>query len=155
MDDSRRYTVSVNPIVAFSSGHGNWNIKSASLICAVAHTMTKTTLILSHLSPIYLMSCVFTVHITFINFDKHWPDLGRYTCLAPERFKRSICGPRPKKVVHHCSISFIDIIFAKHGATGHFIYIQAMDIKLNLENQTSVLEMISSYTHSANKMWIF
>src|SRR6218665_1336805 len=96
-------TVSVNPFVAFYSDHGNWNIKSASLICTVAHTMKQTTLILSHLSPIYLMSCVFTVHITFINFDKHSPDLGRYTCLAPERFKRSICGPRPKKVVHHWS----------------------------------------------------
>jgi len=35
-------TVSVNPFVAFSSGHGNWNIKSAVYFCTVAHTLTKT-----------------------------------------------------------------------------------------------------------------
>src|SRR6218665_3995227 len=52
------------------------------------------------------MPCVFTVHVTFMNFDKHSPDLGRDTCLAPERFKRSICVPRLKKVVHHCSKMF-------------------------------------------------
>jgi len=39
--------------------------------------------------------------IILINFYKHSCSLGRDTCLAPEGFKRSICGPRPKKVVHH------------------------------------------------------
>src|SRR6218665_367600 len=77
-------------------------LKVQFILHCCTHTDKDYTLILSHLSPIYLMSCVFTVHITFIYFDKHSPDLGRYTCLAPERFKRSICGPRPKKVVHHC-----------------------------------------------------
>src|SRR6218665_1314059 len=40
----------------------------------------------------------FTVHIILINFDKHSLDLGRDTCLAPERLKRSISGPRPKRL---------------------------------------------------------
>ena len=43
----------------------------------------------------------FTVHIIFLNFDKHSSELGCDTCLAPKGFKRSISGPRPKKVVHH------------------------------------------------------
>src|SRR6218665_1649904 len=43
-----------------------------------------------------------TMHILFINFGKQSPNLGRDTCLAPEGFSRSICGPWPKKVVHHC-----------------------------------------------------
>ena len=43
------------------------------------------------------------VHIIFINFDNHSPDLGRETCLAPEGFERSFSGPWLKKVVHHCS----------------------------------------------------
>ena len=42
-----------------------------------------------------------TVHIIFITFDKHSPDLGRDTCLAPEGFKRLFNGPRPEKFVHH------------------------------------------------------
>src|SRR6218665_1267833 len=46
--------------------------------------------------------------IILINFYKHSCSLGRDTCLAPEGFKRSICGPRPKKAVHHCSSSLFD-----------------------------------------------
>jgi len=45
----------------------------------------------------------FTVHIIFVHFDKHSSDLGLDTCLAPEGFKRWISGPRPEKVVHHCT----------------------------------------------------
>jgi len=44
---------------------------------------------------------MFSVHIILIHFDKHSLDLGRDTWLAPVGFKRSISGPRPKKVVHH------------------------------------------------------
>ena len=37
------------------------------------------------------------------HLHKCWQtDFGRDTCLAPEGFKRSISGPQPKKVVHHC-----------------------------------------------------
>jgi len=63
MDDSRPYTVSVNPFVAFSSGHGNWNIKSASLICTVAHTLTKTNTYSEPLKPYlsYVM-CFYCAH---------------------------------------------------------------------------------------------
>jgi len=46
----------------------------------------------------------FTLNIIFINFDKHSFDtckLYRHTCLAPEAIKKSISGPRQKKVVHH------------------------------------------------------
>src|SRR6218665_2128961 len=50
-----------------------------------------------------MLTMCFTVHIIFIHFDKHSPDQGCDTCLAPEGFKRSISGPRPKKVVHHLS----------------------------------------------------
>ena len=44
----------------------------------------------------------FTVHVIFLNFYKHSPELSCDTCLAPEEFRRLICGPWPKKVVHHC-----------------------------------------------------
>src|SRR6218665_4027540 len=43
----------------------------------------------------------FTVHVIFLNFYKHSPELNCDTCLAPEGFRRLICGPWPKKVVHH------------------------------------------------------
>src|SRR6218665_3647959 len=45
--------------------------------------------------------CV-TVNIIFIYFDI-WHEIHRHTCLAPEGIKKSISGPRPEKVVHHCS----------------------------------------------------
>ena len=44
----------------------------------------------------------FTVQDVFINFDRHSPDLGRDTYLAPEGLKWSISSPWSKKVVHHC-----------------------------------------------------
>jgi len=52
----------------------------------------------------------FTVTISFINFDKHLFDsctcmLYRLTWLAPEKIKKSISGPRTKKVVHHWFMS--------------------------------------------------
>src|SRR6218665_2889845 len=47
----------------------------------------------------------FTVHIIFVNFDNHSPDLGRDICLAPEGFQRSISGLWTKKVVHHWRIA--------------------------------------------------
>src|SRR6218665_800958 len=47
----------------------------------------------------------FTVNIIFIyiHFDIHSFDVNyyRHTYLAPERIKKSISGPRPKKIVHH------------------------------------------------------
>src|SRR6218665_1432197 len=46
----------------------------------------------------------FTVHIILKICYKHSRDLRRDTCLAPEGFKRSICGPRLKKVVHQSFI---------------------------------------------------
>jgi len=53
------------------------------------------------------------MHISFIYFDKHSPNLGHDTCfcLAPEEFQRSISGPWPKKVVHHCFKGFITDLF--------------------------------------------
>ena len=45
----------------------------------------------------------FTVQIIFRNFAKHLPDLDLDICLIPDGFKRSICGPWPKQVVHHWS----------------------------------------------------
>src|SRR6218665_3406186 len=44
--------------------------------------------------------CV-TVNIIFIHFNI-WHEIHRQTCLAPEGTRKSISGPRPKKVVHHC-----------------------------------------------------
>ena len=64
---------------------------------------TQTTLVLSHLKPYLCYAMCFTMRIIFIYFDKHSPNLGRDTCLAPEEFQRSISGPWPKKVVHHCA----------------------------------------------------
>src|SRR6218665_1485809 len=58
----------------------------------------------------------FTVHIIFINFDRHSLDLGRGICLAPEGFKRSISGPRPKKVVHHCATGYFFFYFSGGGS---------------------------------------
>jgi len=48
-----------------------------------------------------------TVNINFINCSMHSLDISynffyRHTCLAPEAIKKSISGPRSKKVVHHC-----------------------------------------------------
>jgi len=45
-----------------------------------------------------------TVNIIFLTFWHAftWHKLYRHTCLAPERIKKSINCPRPKKVVHHC-----------------------------------------------------
>jgi len=37
----------------------------------------------------------------------------RHTCLAPEAIKKSISGPRPKKVVHHWSILINTILLTK------------------------------------------
>src|SRR6218665_728890 len=59
------------------------------------------------LKPYLCYAMCFKVNIIFINVDDHSPDLGRDTCLASEGFQRSISGPRPKKVVHHCLISTI------------------------------------------------
>lgn len=50
----------------------------------------------------------FIVHIIFINFVKHSPDLVRDTYLAPDQFKRSISGLWPKKIVHLC-LTYIQI----------------------------------------------
>jgi len=40
-----------------------------------------------------------------------WQKLGRDTCLAPKGVRRSICGPRPKKVVHHCYRRYLNMSY--------------------------------------------
>jgi len=58
---------------------------------------------------IFVMLCYamyFTVNIIFINFDKHSFDISyisSYLFGPPEEIRKSISGPRPKKVVHHWS----------------------------------------------------
>ena len=39
----------------------------------------------------------FTVHIIFIHFDKHSPDLGRDTCLAPKSLRDRLVVARGRK----------------------------------------------------------
>src|SRR6218665_216105 len=54
------------------------------------------------------------VNIIFIHFDI-WREIYRHTCLAPEGIKKSISGPRPKKVVHNSrptDVSLLLLIFS-------------------------------------------
>jgi len=77
-----------------------WSVKGSSWIFSgfetnCAYSESSETLVML----CYAM-CV-TVNIIFIHFNI-WHEIHRQTCLAPEGTRKSISGPRPKKVVHHC-----------------------------------------------------
>jgi len=40
-------------------------------------------------------------------FIKLWDDYDLHSCVAPEGFENSICGPWLKKFVHHCYRSLL------------------------------------------------
>ena len=66
--------------------------------------LTKTVHILNQLTFVKLCYAIcFTVNIIIINFGKHSFDLIYVVSLfGPEGLTKSISGPWPKKVVHHC-----------------------------------------------------
>jgi len=66
--------------------------------------LKQIAFILNYLKPLlcYLMLCALEwTSSSYILSRIHLNELYRHTCLAPEGIKKSISGPRPKKVVHH------------------------------------------------------
>ena len=91
--------------------------------------------------------CV-TVNIIFIYFDI-WHEIHRHTCLAPEGTKKSISGPRPKKVVHHCTI--LSVLMHIYISTCLHTYIHTCTLIHSVILETSIAPLQETTTERCSQ----